>query len=376
MRLLQVVNTQASPATDGGTSRNLALNAFVDSQGGIRIAVQDDAWRASRARRQMRPVSLTAEIRRLRPDVLVFRYPGFPFFWSLDRDLDLLRSLAFLGMLRAALAGSGCRMVIDLCDLIRFPSPDTGITLHLNDRLLAAFERRFFGSADEIWACSEGFGRHIADTYGVAWRSFRLALNGNFRECGDAPAPPEEAVEGSFRFFYAGDLGRGWRGVETMLDGFVSEVSDPSARLVLCGANGGWIAGHYSDRRIVYLGKLTSMEASAIGRQCHVALIPQPEHQYFHLSFPTKLGFYMTLGLPVITTPLREPARFVEKHGVGLAAPPEEFGRQMRRLVELRHEVEAFCSAAVGLSESFYWDSIYGAAFEGFRERFGVAGSL
>lgn len=363
------MNALAGTATGGGSSRTLALDQFVDKQGGSRIIVQDAQWCTDRCRRALRPISLCRDILRAKPDVVLFRYPGFPFFWSLDRGTDLVRSTLFLLALRRLTQRKKVCVVVDVLDLLRFPSPNPDLQLGLDDRGLERFERMLFGYADGIWACSHAIGDHLATVYDIPEDRVQVVLNGSFRESAGVPGGNDHTDYGKFSFFYAGDLAQGWRGTEIMLDGFVNGVKDRSARLVLCGTGGEWIARSVSDERIMNLGVLTAQEAAMAGRNCSVGLIPQPESGYYHMAFPTKLGLYITLGLPVITTCAREAASFVRANGLGLVAPAGDFGTHMQRLMD---DVPLFrtCQAAArSMSEAFYWDSIYPAALSQFVER-------
>lgn len=369
LKLVQVVNTAPGTATGGGSSRALALDQFVDAQGGARIMVQDSAWLRSRVRRLMRPVSLVREIARSGPDILVFRYPGFPFFWSTRRNLDLARSLVFLLLLKRVVRLRGCHVIVDMLDLVRYPSPNPDLALGVSDRLLGYLERCLFAAADELWACSEAIRHHLVETYTLPEENVRIVLNGSFRDDGPGAGVPEAISGESFNFFYAGDLARGWRGAEIMLDAFVAKITDGSARLILCGTNGEWIAGCYPDSRIVNLGPLLAQEVSAVGRMCHVGLIPQPECGYYHLAFPAKLGLYLALGLPVVTSCAKEAADFVQGHGLGVVASAEAFGEGMRDIMADRGMLQRYRQAAAELSEAFYWDNIYGSALAEFKAR-------
>lgn len=371
MRVLQVINKPVRIATGGGDSRTQALDQFIDSIGGARVVVQNEAWQKSRIYRQTRPLSLLGQIRRARPEALVVRYPGFPFFWRHDRNLELARAHAFLRLLRRLTRRIGCRAIVDILDLLRYPSPNPDLALRLSDRALAAFERCLLQWADQVWACSHSIRSHLIDTYDLDQEKVAVVLNGGFRHGNPEPPPtiPRPCAP-TFSFFYAGDLAPGWRGTEIMLDGFTRHVSDPAARLVVCGVNGAWIEQAYPDRRITNLGTLSAEQVAAAGRGCHVGLVPQPESGYYHLAFPTKVGLYLTLGLPVLTTRAREAAEFVETHGVGVAAQATRFGEAMRDLAADPGRLEPMRLRSASVGEGFYWDAIYRRAFDMFASRF------
>ncbi len=368
MRIVQIVNRLVSNPLDGGSTRTCALDSFVDSLGGKKLVVQSDGWGDSRVWRLARPWSLLREIESATPDVLIFRYPGFPFFWSIDRNTDILRSLAFLQGIKSLARRNGTRIIIDILDLLRYPSPNPDMKLDLNDGLLGYFEQSLFNTADEVWACSHAIADHLTGTYSLPSDKVRVVLNGNGHNQSVGNATSVTIPEDTFAFFYAGDLSRGWRGTEIMLDGF-QEVIDPSARLVLCGLNGDWIADTCDDQRILLLGPLSADAVAQIGRECKVGLIPQPELGYYHLAFPTKLGLYLNLGLPVLTTLAREASDFVTRNNVGLAVAATDFGRTMSDILAAPDQLEVLRSECDRLGPGFYWDAIYGNAFSGFCAR-------
>lgn len=377
MRLLQLVNLDSGVVTGGGSSRIRALDDFVDSHDGQRIVVQDWAWHRNRAYRLMRPLSLLRQVRLAKPDALILRYPGFPFFWSIEGNVALLRGLFFLNMLRRVKSRQRFGVAVDILDLLRYPSPNPDMKLELSDKWLGFFEQRLLDLADETWACSRAIGKHLAETYHISEDRVRVVLNGNFRHEASPDALPERIPEGGVRFFYAGDLAPGWRGTELMIDAFLSEAAQHDAWLILCGANGDWIRQSYPDQRVINLGVLSPSGVAAAGRQCQAGLIPQPEEGYYHLAFPTKLGLYLTLGLAVVTTRAREAAEFVEENGVGVVTSAEDLGKTLADIARDPDSLYKYRTKAAEMGEAFYWDNIYAKAFDGFEQRMeGTDGQL
>jgi glycosyltransferase involved in cell wall biosynthesis len=366
MRILQVVNHTVDQVLDGGHARTLALDQWVDSVGGDRIVIQDQRWGQSRAFRYARPVILAREIAEIAPDLLVFRYPACPFFMHQERNADVVRAVWFLWLLRRHALSKGVRLVVDMTDLFR----DWGGE-KLNDRLLGLLERSVYGSADEVWACAAPMGQYITDKYNLPPDRARTVRNGNFRRAKVHVAAADEVPAGKLSFLYAGDLRNGVRNIQTILDGFVKHVRSADARLVVCGGHGEWIPDAVNDSRVLYLGLLPPEALNAVGERCSMGLIPQIEEGYLHLVEPTKLGLYMTLRLPVLTSRCKAMMAFIEEHKCGLVAPFDAFGEALNRIAE-DPQVLMECRVDPELAESFYWDRIYGDALKGFCERFGL----
>jgi hypothetical protein len=78
---------------------------------------------------------------------------------------------------------------------------------------------------------------------------------------------------------------------------------------------------------------------------CDVGLLLREDNWTNRVAFPNKLAEYVTAGLLVVTSPgLREPARIVEEHGLGLIIDPLRIGRELvdtlprlRELISRRH---------------------------------------
>jgi hypothetical protein len=353
------VNEEAGAAGGGGTSRNLGLDQFVDSIGGRRLVVQNARWRRSRLYRLLRPYTLASEIGRADADVWIFRYAGFPFFWSLEDERCLRCSRLFIRLARRHWRGQ--RIILDVMDLMRHQSPNPAIVVKLDDQRFGEFERELFGFATEIWAASRGIGEHLRETYDLPPEKIKTVLNGTFPPGGGGEhpfAPPP----GSFCAFYGGDLGPGWRGIEAMIESF-RRCPSPSLRLVLCGVDGEWIPEYAGgDPRVLYLGSLSADQATTVATRCQVGIICQPPVGYFNENFPTKLGSYVALGLPTLCTPAKEAAEFVTAHDIGVMYGGN-LGDALDRLARSPESLERFRRNLAGLRDRFTWSRIYADAF-------------
>jgi hypothetical protein len=104
-------------------------------------------------------------------------------------------------------------------------------------------------------------------------------------------------------FVYAGTLNKG-RQIEHMIDVF---IKSKNTTLYLLGTGGDWIPKKYSKARVVYLGSFNERDAHKIVSQCDIGLIPYDECGfYYNLCYPTKASFYLTAGIPFLSTPLDE----------------------------------------------------------------------
>lgn len=105
------------------------------------------------------------------------------------------------------------------------------------------------------------------------------------------------------KFVYAGSLNKG-RQIEDLLTIF-SENEDNL--LIILGNEGEWLNEIKLSTNIIYLGNFEEGIAHYIVSKCDIGIIPYNENRfYYNLCFPTKVSFYITAGLPVLCTPLKE----------------------------------------------------------------------
>lgn len=104
-------------------------------------------------------------------------------------------------------------------------------------------------------------------------------------------------------FVYAGTLNKG-RQIEKLITLF-RELNNKN--LILLGANGEWINSLNLPPNILYLGNYNESVAHWMVSQCDVGIIPYDSSKlYYNICFPTKVSFYLTANIPVLSTPLSE----------------------------------------------------------------------
>lgn len=113
-------------------------------------------------------------------------------------------------------------------------------------------------------------------------------------------------------FVYSGTLNRG-RSIKKMIDQF-PERQD--IKLILMGTDGEWIKG-LKRTNLDYLGAKEEKDAHKIVAKCDVGLIPYDDSRlYYNLAYPTKLSFYITAGIPILSTPVDEVTRVNKKNEI------------------------------------------------------------
>lgn len=359
-----VTNFPPGDIVDGGTHRGEALARFLTSQGAARFTVQDDGFRRDKAGKVHRLTRLLGEITEAQPELVVLSYPSYPFYWQHKVTPYFLMSLAFAAMLRREADRRGFRVVVDIMDLPAFQFADLGFSLEMRPATLQRFDRFIFSHADTLWVCSESIARMVRENYGIDDSRIVVALNGHQMHCRpvDKPDPPA-----TLKFAYAGSLNRE-RGIASTIEAFL-KGGGPDTELHLCGPYGEWIAGEYSDPRIVHHGALTDEQAGDTLANCDIGLVPYPERGYYHVAFATKLPFYLALGMPVLCSNARESSHHVNRLGVGLCWPMDDFGSAFAYLSRSRGQVRDWREQVLRVRSELSWSSIYSRAVDATLER-------
>ena len=109
--------------------------------------------------------------------------------------------------------------------------------------------------------------------------------------------------KGKLNFVYAGTLNKG-RQIEKLIKIF-KKLENKELNLILLGEGGEWLKS--LSKNIVYLGNLPEVDAQRIVSLCDVGIVPyDSERFYYNLCYPTKNSFYITSGIPLLITPLKE----------------------------------------------------------------------
>lgn len=105
------------------------------------------------------------------------------------------------------------------------------------------------------------------------------------------------------KFVYAGSLNEG-RNIKDIVSIF-KEKND--LLLILIGTDGSWLKDYNLTKNIFYLGNFEENKAHHITSLSDIGLLPYDcKKFYYNLCYPTKVSFYITAGIPVLSTPLKE----------------------------------------------------------------------
>lgn len=155
------------------------------------------------------------------------------------------------------------------------------------------------------------------------------------------------------KYVYAGSLNKG-RQIEELIQLF---KENNNATLILIGIWGDWIESLDIPDNIIYLGAYPETEAHYLVAQCDIGIIPYDSNRfYYNLCYPTKASFYLTAGIPILSTPLKELADCIEKDEVVKMLPFDEWDSFIKNSdKELFRQLKA---NVIPVKESFYWENL------------------
>jgi hypothetical protein len=215
--------------------------------------------------------------------------------------------------------------------LIKYTSKRNDLTIEVNDlpyeqakdlelpvlELYKVFQDSLYSlkKAKYIFASHE-MGKYVNNKFKL---NYEVIINGS-NELREIEYP--ENIHPCFdsretKFIYAGGLNKG-RQIELL----ISKFSDKNEILILIGEWGEWLLDYNLSKNIFYLGKFNEEYAHYLTSKCDVGIIPYDERRfYYNICYPTKASFYITAGIPFLSTPLLELKNIFEESGMVFFVP-------------------------------------------------------
>lgn len=355
-----VVNRRSSGINDGGTLRSEALESHISHAGGTIIEVQNRQYKKGHIYHINRYLSIFHDVYKKKPDIVVLTFPSLPFLWNLAQYRCLLQALYFFIGLRLLGIWQRFKIVIDVSDMPIYQSKELGFTIGVRHTPLHWFEKQYFRLAHKVWFPSQPMADIVTTEIRIDKKKVVVVVNGNLKN-GCLTGQNKVLSDNSrpVSFVYAGDL-RQDRGIKNMIQAF-RDIPPEMARLSVCGINGEWLK---NDDHIINLGPLSAEECNAFVSQADVGIIPYPPEGYYNLIFPTKLSLYITCGVPILTTQIRETSRIVKKTGIGFVTDFNDLKTTLLHICKNKGEVTE-CRRQLGrIRNEFFWECILDNAFE------------
>lgn len=152
---------------------------------------------------------------------------------------------------------------------------------------------------------------------------------------------------------YAGTLNKG-RQIEKIIKNF---PKNDIYKLILIGEGGAWLEDNITSGNIIYLGALDQDSAAVLTSICDIGLIPYDnKRRYYNIAYPTKLSFYITSGIPFLSTNVTEVLDINKKYNIGFVDDISNWKSKIEALDKKNIEIEKIKINEV--KENFYWENI------------------
>lgn len=233
---------------------------------------------------------------------VIFIHQGtfFYLFSTFLLQFKLIRSIAFILLNHVSKSN---KLILEVNDLPYEQSKDLELEVNfifkiLEDNLYTIKNCHYIFASYEM-------EKYVCSKYSIPPKYSNVIING---------APQVQDYSSIFKnerwidsekckFVYAGSLNRG-RQIEDLLNIF---TQNDNYMLIILGAGGEWFNDLDLPGNIVFLGNLEERKAHYLVSKCDIGIIPYAEDRfYYNLCFPTKVSFYLTAGLPILSTPLKE----------------------------------------------------------------------
>ena len=188
----------------------------------------------------------------------------------------------------------------EINDLIYEQSKDLKLNVNpscsiYEDFIFTLFDAKFIFASNKM-------RDYIVDKYGVEYKNTQVILNGAPELINAHKIESETNLdENVIKFVYVGTLNKG-RQIEELINIFHNSKHE----LYLMGSDGEWINLAHK-KNVFYLGSFDEYQALVKTSQFDIGVIPYDNKAfYYNLCYPTKNSFYLSSGLPILSTPLEE----------------------------------------------------------------------
>ncbi|WP_291122264.1 hypothetical protein, partial [Flavobacterium sp. UBA6046] len=186
---------------------------------------------------------------------------------------------------------------------------------------------------------SHEMGKYIKDKFKV---NYEVIINGSneVKDFSNSEAMHYCFSSSETKFIYAGGLNKG-----RQIEALISKFSNRKEILILIGEWGEWLDDYNVSNNIFYLGKFDEDYAHYLTSKCDVGIIPYDESRfYYNICYPTKASFYITAGIPFLSTPLLELKNVFEESGVAFFVPFDDWNVfidnfEKSRLLEIKRKI-------------------------------------
>lgn len=219
-----------------------------------------------------------------------------------------------------------------------------------------SFEKKIFSLNQKYIFASYSMRDYAVKTHKINECNTDVCINGGAVLESETACDTAVSKE-KIRYVYAGTLNKG-RMIEQMIDAF---PNNDNCELILMGSDGDWIEKYINQHKqtnIYYLGPFQEHEARVRVAQCDIGVIPYDDTRlYYNIAYPTKLSFYITAGVPFLSTPVSEVNTVLSKHDFGFTEKLENWTELITSLT--KEEISCKKKNIQQEKCAFDWDAIF-----------------
>ncbi len=194
---------------------------------------------------------------------------------------------------------NGNAVTIEVNDLPYEQSKDLELPVRNVDKV---FQENLYSMKNTQYVfASHEMGNYVKKKYGM---EYKVVINGSdkIKDFSASENLPSCLHSLEVKYIYAGGLNKG-RQIELL----ISKFSNRKELLILMGEWGEWLLDYKLPANIFYLGKYDEDYAHYLTSKCDIGIIPYDENRfYYNICYPTKASFYITAGIPFLSTSLLE----------------------------------------------------------------------
>lgn len=283
---------------------------------------------------------------------LIFQYPrtGIPTYSS--KFLGKVITNLYIKLIK--LASKNNSIIFDISDIKYEQLIDLKINVN-NIKDIKNFENKFFRLPVKFIFASYSMRNYACKKYLIDIKNTDVCINGGIEITYDIKSTLEQNIEkNKINYIYAGTLNKG-RQIEEIISNF---PDNEKCNLLLLGKDGEWIDDYNLPKNVKYLGVLEEKEAHYLTSKCDVGLIPYDESKlYYNIAYPTKLSFYITAGIPFLSTEVNEVKMINDKYNIGFISKIDNWNNTINNIS--LEKIEAKKIKISNIKKEFYWNNIF-----------------
>lgn len=240
------------------------------------------------------------------------------------------------------------KVCFEVNDLPYEQSIDLGLDVKIQNKI---YQQILFSCPCDFLFASKLMRDYAVENYHINKTNTSIIVNG-------APKLSNKKIEISLpegnqiKYIYSGTLNKG-RGIEELIEAFTNQSN---AILILIGTNGEWLKNKPEmPDNVYYLGSFLEDVAHIIVSKCDVGIVHYDENKlYYNICFPTKSSFYISAGIAVLCTPLKE--MVLDFEGIFMFSKLSQFNYFISNTTV--DEIKCCKEKIINIKELYLWENL------------------